>query len=53
MQILTALARKLTCFRSCSNPNGCPGRGTWFVSMQYTDFSLVQQWYSTGNEIAE
>jgi hypothetical protein len=24
-----------------------------FVSMQYTDFSLVQQWYAAGNEIAE
>ncbi|KAG1589029.1 hypothetical protein G6F48_004887 [Rhizopus delemar] len=36
-----------------TNPNGCPARGTWFVSMQYTDFSLVQQWYSSGNEIAD
>ncbi|KAG2200221.1 hypothetical protein INT47_009859, partial [Mucor saturninus] len=36
-----------------TNPNGCPGRGTWYVSMQYTDFSLVQQWYSSGNEIAD
>lgn len=36
-----------------TNPNGCPGRGTWFVSMQYTDFSLVQQWYASGNEIAD
>ncbi|CAO3611433.1 unnamed protein product [Mucor hiemalis] len=36
-----------------TNPNGCPGHGTWFVSMQYTDFSLVQQWYAAGNEIAD
>ncbi|KAI8637392.1 hypothetical protein BD408DRAFT_424593 [Parasitella parasitica] len=36
-----------------TNPNGCSGRGTWYVSMQYTDFSLVQQWYSSGNEIAD
>ncbi|KAI9471047.1 MAG: hypothetical protein EXX96DRAFT_466315, partial [Benjaminiella poitrasii] len=36
-----------------TNPNGCSGLGTWFVSMQYTDFSLAQQWYSSGNEIAD
>ncbi|CAO3676752.1 unnamed protein product [Rhizopus stolonifer] len=36
-----------------TNPNGCPGHGTWFVSMEYTDFSLVQQWYAAGNEIAD
>ncbi|KAG0171782.1 hypothetical protein DFQ30_000389 [Apophysomyces sp. BC1015] len=43
-------ARKLL---NVTNPNGCPARGTWFVSMQYTDFSLVQQWYSSGNEVAD
>ncbi|KAI7870793.1 hypothetical protein BDF14DRAFT_1720279 [Spinellus fusiger] len=43
-------ARKMLSMR---NPNGCPALGTWFVSMQYTDFSLVQQWYSAGNEIAD
>ncbi|KAI8371499.1 uncharacterized protein BYT42DRAFT_580470 [Radiomyces spectabilis] len=36
-----------------TNPNGCPARGTWFVSMQYTDFSLVQQWYAEGHEVAD
>ncbi|KAI9483077.1 MAG: hypothetical protein EXX96DRAFT_556744 [Benjaminiella poitrasii] len=36
-----------------TNPNGCPGHGTWFVSMEYTDFSLVQQWYAAGNEVAD
>ncbi|CAO3692500.1 unnamed protein product [Rhizopus stolonifer] len=36
-----------------TNPNGCHARGTWFVSMEYTDFSLVQQWYSSGNEVAD
>ncbi|KAI7858219.1 hypothetical protein BDC45DRAFT_457887 [Circinella umbellata] len=36
-----------------SNPNGCSGKGTWFTSIQYTDFSLVQQWYSHGHEIAD
>ncbi|SAL97630.1 hypothetical protein [Absidia glauca] len=24
-----------------------------YVSMEYTDFSLVQQWYANGNEVAE
>ncbi|KAI8880236.1 hypothetical protein K501DRAFT_287004 [Backusella circina FSU 941] len=24
-----------------------------FVSMEYTDFSLVQQWYAAGNEVAD
>ncbi|KAI8979711.1 hypothetical protein BDF20DRAFT_871225 [Mycotypha africana] len=36
-----------------TNPNGCPGHGTWFISMAYTDFSLVQQWYAAGNEVAD
>ncbi|KAI8334427.1 hypothetical protein BC941DRAFT_454603 [Chlamydoabsidia padenii] len=36
-----------------TNPNGCKAKGTWYVSMQYTDFSLVQQWYAQGNEIAD
>ncbi|CAO3610741.1 unnamed protein product [Cunninghamella echinulata] len=36
-----------------TNPNGCGGKGTWYVSSQYTDFSLVQQWYAQGNEIAD
>ncbi|CAO3576118.1 unnamed protein product [Absidia cylindrospora] len=35
------------------NPNGCPAKGSWYVSMEYTDFSLVQQWYANGNEIAD
>ncbi|KAI7868079.1 hypothetical protein BDF14DRAFT_1796138 [Spinellus fusiger] len=35
------------------NPNGCPAHGTWYVSMQYTDFSLVQQWYANGHEVAD
>ncbi|KAI8391802.1 uncharacterized protein BYT42DRAFT_209423 [Radiomyces spectabilis] len=47
---LLKTARKLL---NVTNPNGCPARGTWFVSMQYTDFSLVQEWYSQGNEIAD
>ncbi|KAI8347185.1 hypothetical protein EDC96DRAFT_521155 [Choanephora cucurbitarum] len=35
------------------NPNGCSAKGSWYVSMQYTDFSLVQQWYAQGNEVAD
>ncbi|KAI8393318.1 uncharacterized protein BYT42DRAFT_1905 [Radiomyces spectabilis] len=35
------------------NPNGCPAKGSWYVSMEYTDFSLVQQWYANGNEVAD
>ncbi|ORX57390.1 hypothetical protein DM01DRAFT_1319238 [Hesseltinella vesiculosa] len=35
------------------NPNGCPAKGSWYVSMEYTDFSLVQQWYADGNEVAD
>ncbi|KAI7904287.1 uncharacterized protein BX663DRAFT_504587 [Cokeromyces recurvatus] len=35
------------------NPNGCPAKGSWYVSMMYTDFSLVQQWYAQGNEVAD
>ncbi|KAG2222305.1 hypothetical protein INT45_001568 [Circinella minor] len=27
--------------------------GSWYVSMEYTDFSLVQQWYANGHEVAE
>ncbi|KAI8343611.1 hypothetical protein BC941DRAFT_465778 [Chlamydoabsidia padenii] len=36
-----------------TNPNGCKGKGTWYISMQYTDFSLVQQWYAHGHEVAD
>ncbi|KAL0080685.1 hypothetical protein J3Q64DRAFT_1705650 [Phycomyces blakesleeanus] len=35
------------------NPNGCGAKGSWYVSMEYTDFSLVQQWYANGNEVAD
>ncbi|KAL1917517.1 uncharacterized protein VTP21DRAFT_3910 [Calcarisporiella thermophila] len=35
------------------NPNGCPARGTWFVSIQYTDMGLVTQWYAAGHEVAD
>ncbi|KAG0744879.1 hypothetical protein G6F57_004746 [Rhizopus arrhizus] len=51
--IQTGLFQTALSMVNVTNPNGCPGHGTWFVSMQYTDFSLVQQWYAAGNEIAD
>ncbi|CEI90440.1 hypothetical protein RMCBS344292_04765 [Rhizopus microsporus] len=51
--IQPALIQTALSMVNVTNPNGCPGHGTWFVSMQYTDFSLVQQWYAAGNEIAD
>lgn len=37
---------------SFTNPNGCPLPGTYFVSMQYTDFWETQRAFNLGNEIA-
>ena len=34
------------------NPNGCPIRGTFFVSHEWTDYGAVQTLYSRGHEIA-
>ncbi|XP_014666092.1 PREDICTED: uncharacterized protein LOC106808050 [Priapulus caudatus] len=34
------------------NPNGCPIRGTFFVSHDYTDYAVVQSLYHEGHEIA-
>ncbi|RUS16225.1 hypothetical protein BC937DRAFT_91474 [Endogone sp. FLAS-F59071] len=47
------LPTALKMLAAAKNPNGCLARGTWFVSIQYTDFSLVEQWYSAGNEVAD
>lgn len=33
------------------NPNGCPIRGTFFVSHQYTDYQKVQKLWQDGHEI--
>ncbi|RUS16248.1 hypothetical protein BC937DRAFT_91448 [Endogone sp. FLAS-F59071] len=38
---------------AAKNPNGCPALGTWFVSIQWTNFSLVEDWYAAGNEVAD
>ncbi|KAF8936172.1 hypothetical protein BGZ58_004496 [Dissophora ornata] len=35
------------------NPNGCPAKATWFAQTLYSDFSLIQQWYAAGNEVAD
>ena len=35
-----------------TNPNGCPIRGTFFVSHDYTNYQLVEEFYSRGHEIA-
>lgn len=35
------------------NPNGCPVKSTYFVSLNYTNHSLVTDWYVSGNEIAD
>lgn len=34
------------------NPNGCPIRGTFFLSHEWTDYGMVQNLYSMGHEIA-
>ncbi|KAF9109618.1 hypothetical protein BGX27_007399 [Mortierella sp. AM989] len=35
------------------NPNGCPIKATWFTQNLYSDYSLIQQWYAAGNEVAD
>ena len=35
-----------------SNPNGCPLRATFYISHEWTDYSLVQDLYSAGHEMA-
>ena len=34
------------------NPNNCPLRGTFYISHEWTDYSLVQDLYADGHEIA-
>ncbi|KAF9433596.1 hypothetical protein BGZ76_009239 [Entomortierella beljakovae] len=36
-----------------TNPNGCPIKATWFTQTLYSDFSLIQQFYAKGNEVAD
>ncbi|XP_037781727.1 chitin deacetylase 1-like [Penaeus monodon] len=35
-----------------TSPNACPIRGTFFVSHDYTNYQLVEEFYSRGHEIA-
>ncbi|KAG7162206.1 putative Chitin binding Peritrophin-A domain-containing protein 23, partial [Homarus americanus] len=35
-----------------TNPNGCPIRSTFFVAHEYTNYQLVEDFYSRGHEIA-
>lgn len=35
------------------NPNGCPPRMTYYVSLNYTNYTLVTDWFVAGNEIAD
>ena len=35
------------------NPNGCQPKMTYYTSIDYTNFTLVTDWYVAGNEIAD
>ncbi|KAI0800503.1 hypothetical protein C8Q74DRAFT_1191034 [Fomes fomentarius] len=35
------------------NPNGCTPKMTYYNSIDYTNFTLVTDWYVAGNEIAD
>lgn len=35
-----------------TNPNGCPIRGTFFISHEYSDYSQIQRLHYEGHEIA-
>ncbi|KAH6911134.1 hypothetical protein BKA70DRAFT_53629 [Coprinopsis sp. MPI-PUGE-AT-0042] len=35
------------------NPNGCSPKMTYFASLEYTNYSLITDWYAAGNEIAD
>ena len=34
------------------NPNGCTPKMTYFTSLNYTNYTLVTDWFVAGNEIA-
>ena len=40
-------------FKNLINPNKCAGRGTFFVSHNYTDYFYVQSLYALRHEIAD
>ncbi|KAJ7052259.1 hypothetical protein C8F01DRAFT_626387 [Mycena amicta] len=35
------------------NPNGCQPKMTYYVSLNYTNYTLVTDWFVAGNEIAD
>ena len=35
------------------NPNGCTPKMTYYNSIDYTNFTLVTDWYVADNEIAD
>ena len=35
------------------NPNGCQPKITYFTSLNYTNYTLVTDWYVAGNEIGD
>ncbi len=35
------------------NPNGCVPRMTYYTSLNYTNYTLVTDWFVAGNEIAD
>ena len=35
-----------------TNPNGCPIRGTFFMTHEYSDYAKVEDFYSKGHEMA-
>jgi hypothetical protein len=43
--------RKATLNYQRINPDGCPSAITYFISHEYTDYSLVHELYSNGHEI--
>ncbi|KAN0134880.1 carbohydrate esterase [Lactarius tabidus] len=36
-----------------TNPNGCPPKITYYTSLNYTNYTLVTDWFVAGNEIAD
>lgn len=34
------------------NPNGCPAKGTFFISHEYSNYHMIQQLANEGHEIA-
>lgn len=39
-------------FKNKTNPDGCPVAATFYVTHEYTDYSLLHELYSNGHEIA-